>query len=58
MVQTSIIVFQNNIDKMFNQIKTLFMPDKYKLIVIPSYRTPEEIIKKANNAFSHNQLKK
>ena len=40
----------------FNQIKTLFMPDRYKLIVIPSYRTPEEIIKKAHNTFSHNHL--
>ncbi len=47
---------KSDIDKMFNQIKTLFMPDKYKLIVIPSYRTPEEIIRKAHNTFSHNHL--
>tara|TARA_B100000959_G_C14923751_1_gene600640 strand:+ start:48 stop:1007 length:960 start_codon:yes stop_codon:yes gene_type:complete len=47
---------ESYVDKMFNQIKTLFMPDKYKLIVIPSYRTPEEIIKKAHNTFSHNHL--
>ena len=47
---------ESDIDKMFNQIKTLFMPDRYKLIVIPSYRTPEEIIKKAHNTFSHNHL--
>ena len=32
------------------------MPDKYKLIVIPSYRTPKEIIKKAFDTFSHNHL--
>ena len=47
---------ESHIDKMFNQIKTLFMPDKYKLIVIPSYRTPKNIITKAYNAFSHNHL--
>ena len=40
----------------FNKIKTLFTPDKYKLIVIPSYRTPEHIIKKIFNTFSHNHL--
>jgi len=38
----------------FNKVKTLFTPDKYKIIVIPSYRTPEEIIKKAYNTFSIN----
>jgi uncharacterized protein len=40
----------------FNQIKTTFTPDKYKLIVVPSYRTPEEVVKKAFNTFSHNHL--
>jgi len=45
-----------NVDKMFSRIKILFKPDKYKLIVIPSYRTPEEVIKKANNTFSHNHV--
>ena len=35
-----------------NSFKILFTPDKYKLVVIPSYRTPEEVIKKANNIFS------
>ncbi len=38
----------------FNKIKTLFTPDKFKIIVIPSYRTPEEVIKKAFNTFSIN----
>ena len=47
---------ENEINKIFNQIKTFFMPDKYKLIVIPSYRTPKEIIKKAFDTFSHNHL--
>ena len=43
----------DQINIIFNKIKTLFTPDKYKIIVIPSYRTPEDIIKKAFNAFSH-----
>ncbi len=38
----------------FNKIKTMFTPDKFKIIVIPSYRTPEEVIKKAFNTFSIN----
>ena len=42
------------IDILFNKIKTLFTSDKYKLIVVPSYRTPENVIKKAFNTFSHN----
>ena len=44
----------------FNKIKTLFTPDKYKIIVIPSYRTPQEVIKKAYNTFSvnHHVVKK
>ena len=44
------------IDVIFNQIKNLFTIDKYKIIVVPSYRTPERIIKKAFNTFSHNHL--
>ncbi len=38
----------------FNKVKALFTPDKYKIIVIPSYRTPEMVIKKAFNTFSFN----
>jgi len=38
----------------FNKIKTLFTPDKFKIIVIPSYRTPERIIKKAYDTFGFN----
>ena len=43
----------------FNKIKTLFTPDKFKIIVLPSYRTPERVIKKAYNTFSvnHNVIK-
>ena len=44
----------NQINIIFNKVKTLFTTDKYKLIVIPSYRTPESIIKKANEAFGFN----
>tara|TARA_X000001036_G_scaffold362398_1_gene345968 strand:+ start:639 stop:1589 length:951 start_codon:yes stop_codon:yes gene_type:complete len=39
---------------LFNKVKTLFTPDKYKIIIIPSYRTPERIIKKAYNTFGFN----
>ena len=42
------------INSIFNRVKTLFTTDKYKLIIIPSYRTPENIIKKANEAFGFN----
>ncbi len=38
----------------FNKIKKLFTPDKFKIVVIPSYRTPEEVIKQAFNTFSIN----
>ncbi len=48
------------INYVFNKIKTLFTPDKYKIIVIPSYRTPEHVIKIAFNTFSinHHVVKK
>ena len=32
----------------------MFTPDKYKIIVIPSYRTPEIVIKKAYDTFNFN----
>jgi len=35
------------IDFLFNKIKNIFTRDKFKLVIIPSYRTPNEIIKKA-----------
>ena len=41
---------------MFSKIKILFSPDKYKIIIIPSYRTPKETIEKANNIFGHDHL--
>ena len=30
--------------------------DKYKLVVIPSYRTPPDIVKKAFNSFGHDHM--
>ena len=44
------------IDYLFNRIKTIFTRDKYKLIVVPSYRTPPDIIKKAFNSFGHDHM--
>ena len=45
---------ENQIHELFNKVKTLFTPDKFKIIVIPSYRTPENILKIAFNTFSLN----
>ena len=44
------------IDFLFNKIKSIFTRDKYKLVVIPSYRTPPDIIKKAFNSFGHDHM--
>ena len=44
------------IHKLFTKIKTLFTPDKYKIIIVPSYRTPEKIIKKAFDTFNFNHI--
>ena len=40
--------------KLFTKIKTLFTPDKFKIVIIPSYRTPEDVIKKTYDVFSSN----
>ena len=45
---------EKQIHELFNKVKTLFSPDKFKIIVIPSYRTPENILKIAFNTFSIN----
>ena len=47
---------EKEIDFLFNKIKNIFTRDKYKLIVIPSFRTPNEIIKKAYNSFGHDHI--
>ncbi len=41
---------------LFNKVKKVFTPDKYKIVVIPSFRTPENVIKKAYDTFSINHL--
>ena len=45
---------EKSIHHVFNKVKTLFTPDKYKIIVIPSYRTPAKVIKKAYDTFNFN----
>ena len=45
---------EKQIHELFNKVKTLFTPDKFKIIVIPSYRTPENVLKIAFNTFSIN----
>ena len=45
---------EDQIHYVFNKVKNLFTPDKYKIIIIPSYRTPERVIKKAYNTFNFN----
>ena len=45
---------EKQIHELFNKVKKLFTPDKFKIIVIPSYRTPENILKIAFNTFSIN----
>ena len=44
------------IHQLFTKIKTLFTTDKYKIIIVPSYRTPEKIIKKAFDTFNFNHI--
>ena len=45
---------EQTIHQTFNKVKTLFTPDKYRIIVIPSYRTPQKVIKKAYDTFNFN----
>ena len=45
---------EEQIHFIFNKVKNLFTPDKFKIVIIPSYRTPERIIKKAFNTFGFN----
>ena len=44
------------IHQLFTKIKTLFTTDKYKIIIVPSYRTPVRIIKKAFDTFNFNHI--
>ena len=45
---------EEQIHFIFNKVKNLFTPYKFKIVIIPSYRTPESIIKKAFNTFGFN----
>ena len=47
---------ESQMDQMFSKIKNMFISTKYKLIIIPSYRTPEKIIKLAFNYFNQDHL--
>ena len=47
---------EKQMDKMFAKIKNMFISSKYKLIVIPSYRTPENILKLAYNYFNQDHM--
>ncbi len=47
---------EKQMDKMFAKIKNMFISSKYKLIVIPSYRTPENILKLAFNYFNQDHI--
>ena len=45
-----------DIDFLFNKVKNIFTRDKFKLVIIPSYRTPTEIVKRAFNSFGHDHM--
>ena len=47
---------EKEMDRMFAKIKNMFISSKYKLIIIPSYRTPEDILKLAYNYFNEDHL--
>ena len=44
------------IEEIFKKIEVNFLNNNYQLIVVPSMRTPQEIIDKAKNFFSDNQI--
>ena len=47
---------EKQMDRIFAKIKNMFVSSKYKLVVIPSYRTPENILKLAFNYFNQDHL--
>ena len=47
---------EKQMDRIFAKIKNMFISSKYKLIIIPSYRTPENILKLAYNYFNQDHL--
>jgi mitochondrial fission protein ELM1 len=44
------------VDSIFNKIENTFIKNNYQLIVIPSMRTPQTIIDRAQKFFDHNQI--
>jgi len=44
------------IDNIFSKIKKNFLDNNYQLIVVPSMRTPQNIINKAKNYFNEGQI--
>ena len=44
------------IDNIFSKIKQNFLDNNYQLIVVPSMRTPQNIIDKAKNYFNEDQI--
>ena len=44
------------IDNIFSKIKENFLDNSYQLIVVPSMRTPQNIIDKAKNYFNEDQI--
>ena len=47
---------EKQMEKMFAKIKNMFISSKFKLIIIPSYRTPDNILKLAFNYFNEDHL--
>ena len=45
---------EEQVHYIFNKVKTLFTTDKFKIIVVPSYRTPKNVMKNAFNTFNFN----
>ena len=44
------------IDNIFSKIKKIFLDNNYQLIVVPSMRTPQNVIDKAKNYFNEDQI--
>ena len=47
---------EKQMERIFSKVKNMFVSSKYKLIIIPSYRTPENIIKLSFNYFNEDHL--
>ena len=47
---------EQQMDRLFAKIKNMFISSKFKIIIIPSYRTPENIIKLSYNYFNQDHL--